>query len=82
MSASQTTQMEVFSALLAHCAGNSPVTGDFAAQRPSNADFDVFFDVSLNKRLHKQLRAGDLRKVCRFNFRNTFIFFGQKTPWF
>ena len=27
-------QMETFSALLAFCAGNSPVTGDFPAQRP------------------------------------------------
>ena len=33
--------MEVFSALLALCAGNSPVTCVFPAQRASNADFDV-----------------------------------------
>ena len=33
--------METFSALLALCAGNSPVTGEFPSQRASNADFDV-----------------------------------------
>ena len=53
--------METFSALLALCEGNSPVTGEFPSQRVSNAGFDVFFEVSLNKRLHKQLWAGDLR---------------------
>ena len=34
-------QMEVFSALVALCAGNSPVTAKFPAQRASNVDFDV-----------------------------------------
>ena len=34
-------QMEAFSALLALCAGNSPVTGEFPSQRTSDADFDV-----------------------------------------
>ena len=42
--------------------GNPPVTVGFPSQRASNAGFDVFFDVSLNKRLHKQLSAGDLRR--------------------
>ena len=37
-------QVETFSALLALCAGNSPVT----------RSFDVFFDMRLNKRLGKQ----------------------------
>ena len=37
-------QMETFSALLALCVGNSPVT----------RSFDVFFDLRLNKRLNKQ----------------------------
>ena len=31
------------SALLAICAGNSPVTGEFPAQRPVTRSFDVFF---------------------------------------
>ena len=46
--------METFSALLALCAGNSPVTGEFPAQRPVTRSFDVFFDLRLNKRLSKQ----------------------------
>ena len=44
-------QMETFSALLAICAGNSPVPGEFLAQRPVTRSFDVFFDLRLNKRL-------------------------------
>ena len=46
--------METFSALLAICAGNSPVPGEFPAQRPVTLSFDVFFDLRLNKRLCKQ----------------------------
>ena len=47
-------QMETFSALLALCAGNSPVTGKFTAQRLVARSFDVFIDLPLNKRLCKQ----------------------------
>ena len=47
-------QMETFSALLAICAGSSPVTGEFPAQRPVRRSFDVFFDLHLNKRLSEQ----------------------------
>ena len=47
-------EMETFSALLAICAGNSPVTGEFPTQRPVTQSFDVFFDLCLNKRLSKQ----------------------------
>ena len=47
-------QMETFSALLAICARNSPVPGDFPAQRPVTLSFDVFLDLRLNKRLSKQ----------------------------
>ena len=47
-------QMETFSALLDLCAGNSPVTGEFPAQRPVTRSFDFFFDLRLNKRLSKQ----------------------------
>ena len=46
--------MEIFSALLAFGVGNSPVTGEFPAQRPVTRSFDVFFDLRLNKRLRKQ----------------------------
>ena len=49
-------QMETFSALLALCAGNSPVAGEFPSQRPVTRSFDVFFDLRLNKRLSKQSR--------------------------
>ena len=47
-------QMETFSALLALCAGNSPVPGEFPTQRPVTRGFDVYFDLRPNKRLSKQ----------------------------
>ena len=47
-------QMEIFSALLAICAGNSPVTGEFPTHRPVTQRFDSSFDLRLNKRLSKQ----------------------------
>ena len=47
-------QMETFSALLAFCAGNSPVPGEFPPQRPVTRSFDVFLDLCLNKPLSKQ----------------------------
>ena len=46
--------METFSVLLAICAGNSPLPGEFPAQRPVTRSFKVFFDLRLNKRLSKQ----------------------------
>ena len=48
--------METFSALLAICAGNSPVPGEFPTQRPVTRSFDVFFDLRPNG------EAGDLRR--------------------
>ena len=48
-------EMETFSKLLAISVGNSPVPGEFPAQRPVTRSFDVFFDLRLNKRLSKQL---------------------------
>ena len=47
-------QMETISALLAICAGNSPVPGEFPAQRPVTRGFDDFFDLRPDKRLSKQ----------------------------
>ena len=44
--------METFSALLAIF--DSPVPGEFPAQRPVTRSFDVFLDLRLNKRLSKQ----------------------------
>ena len=47
-------QMETFSALLALCAGNSPVTGEFPSERPETRSFDVSLICALNKRWSKQ----------------------------
>ena len=46
-------QMKTFLASLAICAGISPVTGEFPANRPVTRSFDAFFDQRLNKRLIK-----------------------------
>ena len=48
------TKWKHFPALLTLCAGNSPVNGEFRAQRPVTGSFDVFFGQRLNKRLRKQ----------------------------
>ena len=45
--------METFSALLSICAGNSPVPGEFLAQRPVTRSFDVFFDLHPNELVSK-----------------------------
>ena len=47
-------RIETFSALLALCAGNSPVADEFPAQSPVTRSFDVFFHLRMNKRLSKQ----------------------------
>ena len=49
-------QMETFSALLAICAGNSPVTSEFPAQKLVTRSFDVFFDLHPNKWLKTIVR--------------------------
>ena len=46
--------MGTFSALLAFCARNSPVTGEFPAQRPMTRSFDVSLDLRLNQQMSKQ----------------------------
>ena len=58
-------QMETDSALLAICAGNSPVTGEFLAQRPLTRGFDVYFDLRLNRRLSKLSRGWWLEMPSR-----------------
>ena len=40
--------METFSALLAICAGNSPVNGELPAQKQVARRFDVLFDMRPN----------------------------------
>ena len=52
--------METFSALLAICAGNSPVSGEFPAQRPVTRSFDVFY-AWINDWVNNG-EAGDLRR--------------------
>ena len=49
--------METFSVLQSICAGKSPVTGEFPAQRPATRSSDIFFDMCLNKRLSKKSRC-------------------------
>ena len=55
--------METFSALLTICAGNSPVPGEFPAQRPVTQSIDVFFDIAnrINGWVNND-EAGDLRR--------------------
>ena len=48
--------LETFSALLALCAGISPVIFEFPSHRPVTWSFDAFFDLRLNKWLSKQSR--------------------------
>ena len=55
-------QMETFSALLAICAGNSPVSGEFPAQRPVTRSFNVFFDLCPINDWVNNREAGDLRR--------------------
>ena len=73
-------QMETFSALLAICAGNSPVPGEFRTQRPVTRSLGVFFDLRLNKRLSKNREAGDLRRY-RAHYDVTVMLVWFKTPW-
>ena len=55
-------QMETFSALLAICAGNSPVPGEFPTQRPVTRSFDVFFICAWINGWVNNRDAGDLRR--------------------
>ena len=54
-------QMEAFSALLALCAGNSPVTGEFPSQQAEKRSLDAFFDLRLTNGLVNNRDAGGLR---------------------
>ena len=54
--------MEIFSAQLAICAGNSPVPGEGQWQRPVTRSFDVFFDLRLNNGWVNSDEAGALRR--------------------
>ena len=52
--------METFSALLALCAGKSPVTGEFPTQRPVMRDFDVSLICTWINGLVNNRDVGDL----------------------
>ena len=54
--------METFSALLAICAGNSPVPGEFPTQRPVTRSFDVFVHLRCINGWVNIREAGDLRR--------------------
>ena len=49
--------METYSALLALCAGNSPVSGELPAQRPVTRSFDAFLGLHLINLLSKHSRG-------------------------
>ena len=55
-------QMEIVFALLAFCAGNSSVTGEFHAQRPVTRSFDVFLICGWIHGWVNNHKAGDLRR--------------------
>ena len=55
-------QMETFSALLTLCAGNSPVIGEFPAQRPVTRNFDIFFDCAWTNGWVNNRDVGDLKR--------------------
>ena len=77
-------QMESFSALLVICAGNSPVPGEFPAQKPVTRSFGVFFicvwiNVWVNNR-----EAGDLRRYrahCDVSVMSKIIEVGSKSVY-
>ena len=64
-------QMEAFSALLALCEGNPPVTSGFPSHRLVTRNFDVFFDLLLDQRLHKHSRHRWLKTPSRWLWRHS-----------
>ena len=63
-------KMETYSALLAFCEGNSPVTGEFPSLRPVTWYFEFFFDLHLNKRLGKHYRRWGFETPSRSLWRH------------
>ena len=77
--------MEAFSALLALCAGNSPITDEFPTQRPVTGSSDVFFDLRLSKRLNKQSWDwwfGTLSHPLWHHCNATYLWLKQRQPQF
>ena len=54
--------MEIFSALLAFCAGNSPATGEFPSQRPVTQSFWCYLWYAPEQAVEQARDAGDLRR--------------------
>ena len=54
--------------------GDSPVTGEFPSQRPTTRNFDVFFDLCLNKRLNKQSLGWWFETLSRSLWRHFNVF--------
>ena len=54
--------MDTFSMILAICAGNSPVTGEFPAQRPVTRSFDISLICAWINGWVNTRDAGDLRR--------------------
>ena len=80
--------MEAFSALLALCAGNSPVTGEFPSQRPETRSLDVIFHLRLNIRLSKQswgwwfkTPSSSLWRHCNVFYRVTLVGYQEAHCW-
>ena len=79
--------METFSVLLVICAGNSPVPGEFPAQRPATRSFDVFFELRPNKSRVNNGEAGDLRRQKNWKlmtgavWKETKAIDSQKSGW-
>ena len=65
------TKWKHFPALLGLCEGNSSVTGEFPSQRSVTRSFDVFFDLSLNKRLSKPSRRRWFETALRSLWRHS-----------
>ena len=73
-------QMETFSALLAICAGNSTVTGEFPTQRPVTRSFDVSLTYAcINGRVNNG-ESGDFRRH-RTNYDVTVMRKGRLRLW-
>ena len=73
--------MKTFSALLAICVGNSPVTGEFPTQRPVTRSFNAFFG-DVNNRDAADLRyhraVYDVTVMLHYVFFNNYI---KTVPW-
>ena len=70
-------EMQTFSALLALCAGNSPITAEFSSQRPVTRSFDVFFNLRQNIRLNKQSRRRWFKTSSRSSWRHSNVWLNR-----